>query len=112
MAGLITTQLLTGTSPVLIANLRATSVAFAANGAPFTSPTGAGAASVVDPSPAASGGNSNTGAVVGGVVGGVAVLGALAGLAVYWRRRKSAGEYEALALKNADNPYAAQRSYS
>ena len=112
LAGLITTQLLTGTSPVLIANLRATSVAFAANGAPFTSPTGAGAASVVDPSPAASGGNSNTGAVVGGVVGGVAVLGALAGLAVYWRRRKSAGEYEALALKNADNPYAAQRSYS
>jgi len=112
LAGLIDTQLLGASSPILTANLAAAKVAFAAASAPFTSAAGTGSAAVVDPNASGSQ-SSNTGAIVGGIVGAVAVLGALAGLAVYWRRRQAASEYEALALKsNTDNPYAAQRSYS
>ena len=66
----------------------------------------------VNPTPAAS---SNAGPIVGGVIGGIAVLGALAGLGFYWKKVSVArsAEYSSLKANALDsNPYAAQRSYS
>lgn len=67
----------------------------------------------VDPAPASS--SSNAGPIVGGVIGGIAVLGALAGLGFYWKKvsASSAAEYSSLKANALEsNPYAAQRSYS
>ena len=115
VAATINAQVLNAGSTILSTNLVSALSQLASAGYPNTGAAGvANSAAVVDPTPAASS-TSNTGAVVGGVIGGIAVLGALVGLGFYWRKRQAASSAEYSSLKaNAidSNPYAAQRSYS
>ena len=63
--------------------------------------------------PAAPSISNNAGAIVGGVIGGIAVLGTLAGFGFYWKKVavSSAAEYSSLkANALGSNPYNMQRS--
>jgi len=113
----VNAQVLNANSVILSANLAPALSQLSAAGFPSNGAAGVpGSASVVDPTPPAPGSsNNNAGPIVGGVIGGIAILGALVGLGFYWRKRQasSAAEYSSLKANALDsNPYAAQRSYS
>ena len=92
----VTTVVLAVGSSVLRANMAGAVDALVNAGVvAYTIDGAGGSAAVVNPT-APGTTPSSTGAIVGGVVGGIAVLGALAGAALYWRRRHfgAANDYE------------------
>lgn len=96
----VTTEMVTstGASPILLTGSGPTSAASATSAASTASTASAAsiasAATNTSQSKASSGGSSHSGAIAGGVVGGVAFVALVAGGLWFWyRRRRTAGGY-------------------